>query len=1047
MADNALIRILTALLKHQVKRLVGEDTLGIIGEELTAIGGEKFDEQLKSLLGKKSTIESLEKAAEYVRINFRGKVNDDDVEQWMVMLPIDNLPAIVSAIEELPASPDESGLENALRKTIAQNWKNLTPEQINNAVDSYLFCLREALLPIEEYRPTVMGQSILRIEERVNLLFDLFVNAKLPKEDDKKQYLSQLPGLKITPNLIAPYETTSSEIIIGKTISIDHIRDQRFMLRKEAVADALTTLDIFLQNHLNNFDPEILTFWISGRSGSGKSVLLLQIMQDMVLKRGAQIIWLDDATEMLPTLLEKWTELQPKFSEPLFVFVDDLNSPQTRDKIDFKVIARLLRNPKFHKVAWPIIVTCSPPEYLEDFQKSGNAEYFEIKKWNIPPISKAEQPSFLEWFNSKTGEVATPGIAFEQNNGLILSMMLELRYGDITEFARRFRERLEGSNLLEPMIQPLALNRLYIWAPANWLDELSPAQHDALSTLNLDHDFSILNIENSSKNYLRLTHPHISDAIYKSIRPDTFGHQRADDLAGAFEKVITVDDVLASRILLVIAQGGERVSDDLNERFLAEKIVIYCKKLLEFVYKTHPINLSFIWTNLAKWASREPFINDLFSTPPLDSAINGLGMDHYLWGDLWLQLWACYPRNKKLIEAGWNWAKNRFHFDEFAWYPVWNSLLNNADILPDSITKSDLLKIGIVWLNGRENRRWWSTIWENILENSNEIPADTSINQIIQIGADWLQGREDSAQWSFVWQDILKYSRACELHEVISAMLEYGVNWLDGRQGQAQWAFVWQDILKYAKNISPATDRTKLLGVGISWLVKRQESNQWTFIWHALITNFEDIQSSSLKSNFIKSGLSWIDANKAKQEWPIIYTDLAKIKYSREFKSVASPKKFLLAGVEWVEIHKQEARAAQLALYIVRSYQVNFSRPDLPLPDMQVYNRLSEIVKFMVYKSSITEQGWPFWWLAYWEQLPSIKTLNMALKWMDAYSGNLEGARSIINKLLSTKRTGVIGALVNWQQNHSQNPISEIIKTKIEKERERELNQQETDYR
>ena len=170
MADNALIRILTALLKHQVKKAIGDDALGVIGQELTAIGGDKLDEQVKLLLGEKSTIESLEKAAEYVHTCFRGKVNDKDVEQWMVMLPLDNLPIIVSAIEELPISPDESKLEKALRETISLSWSKLSPEQVNNVVDSYLFCLRSALLPIEKQAIPIIGRSMLRIEDKVNLL-------------------------------------------------------------------------------------------------------------------------------------------------------------------------------------------------------------------------------------------------------------------------------------------------------------------------------------------------------------------------------------------------------------------------------------------------------------------------------------------------------------------------------------------------------------------------------------------------------------------------------------------------------------------------------------------------------------------------------------------------------------------------------------------------------------------------------------------------------------------------------------------------------------
>ena len=112
MADNAFVKIGTALLKHQVKKLVGEETLGVISEELADIGGDKLD----AWLGDKSTIEELEKTAATARDNFRGKVNDDEVEQWIVMLPIQDLPAVLSAIEELPTSPDESKLESALRR-------------------------------------------------------------------------------------------------------------------------------------------------------------------------------------------------------------------------------------------------------------------------------------------------------------------------------------------------------------------------------------------------------------------------------------------------------------------------------------------------------------------------------------------------------------------------------------------------------------------------------------------------------------------------------------------------------------------------------------------------------------------------------------------------------------------------------------------------------------------------------------------------------------------------------------------------------------------
>ncbi|MDP1624303.1 MAG: hypothetical protein Q8L64_00890, partial [bacterium] len=236
MADNALVRILTALLKHQVKKIVGEDALGVIGQELIAVGGDKLDEQIKTLLGEKSTAEELEKAAVFARDNFRGKINDDEIEQWMVMLPLDNLPTIISAIEELPTSPDESKLENALQETVSLNWKKLSAEQVNNAVNSYMFCLRSALLPIEKQTLMVVGRSVLRTEERVNLLLSLFeryiINdqERFQRREKRKRKSSQL---KINKKYDEEIPSTNTIIKEGNFLQI--VVSQMFRL-----ADLLT---------------------------------------------------------------------------------------------------------------------------------------------------------------------------------------------------------------------------------------------------------------------------------------------------------------------------------------------------------------------------------------------------------------------------------------------------------------------------------------------------------------------------------------------------------------------------------------------------------------------------------------------------------------------------------------------------------------------------------------------------------------------------------------------------------------------------------------
>jgi len=927
----------------------------------------------------------------------------------------------------------------------------------------------------------------------------------------KKHLLSHLPGLYVTPELITPYEKTSKDVVVGKTISIDHIRDQRFMTRNTVLAQVLEEFDLHLYEHASRSDPEILTFWIYGRSGSGKSVLLLQIMQEIILRRNAQVIWLDDAIELIPTLLERWANQQIDIGEPLLVFVDDFNAPQTRSKIDFKTIARLLRNPVFSRVKWPVFVTCSPPEYLNEFQAVGNDEYFRIQKWLIPPISKSEQSDLLEWFKTKTGDVPKPNVAFEQSDGLILSMLFELRHGSMTEFARRFRDRLEGAGLLEQMIHPLALNRIYIWPPKLWLDEFTPQQKDTFVALNLDQDFSIFNTETRSGKYIRLTHPHLSDVIYKAVRPDGTGYQRAEDLALAFNRTTRFDDVLASRILLAIAEGGVRISDDLNEEILAEKIASYWENFVDIVGKSHPIGLAFIWTNLARWASRKQNIKNTFAPlRPLEKAIEILGTEYYLWGDLWLQLWACYPGDKKLIRNAWIWVAQHSHFDESSWYLVWQTLLSHSAILPQGVTITDLLQIGVTWLSGRENRWRWSMIWEKLLQNCQNLPGNISVNSLIQTGTYWLKNHEDRGQWSFVWQALVQHHSIIPLNESFKSLLEYGISWLDGREDQDQWAFVWQDLVKFNKNsdffsellnagikwlsgrenqgqwayvwqillkhpdnlpvttsipdllnygfnwligredqdpwafvwqillkhsdnLPSKTSIIDLLNIGLGWLDGRENLNQWSFVWQILEVQFKSINHPDLFRRLINKGIFWLQNNENRKEWQIVYgICIARIKSDKELRNNPSTQLLLLTGIRWTENHKDEYQAAQLALNLIRLYL-----DDIP----QIYsNRLIDLTRLMVFKSNITRREWPTWWLAYWELRPTIENVNIALKWMEAYGGNnTEGTRSILNRLISTSRPEVIKTITQWQIRNHNNPISEIIKAKLEEKDKKNL--------
>ena len=190
MSDSAFLRIMTALLKHQVKKMIGDEALGAIGEEIVAIGGENLDEKIKMLLSEKTTIEALESAAKHANDSFLEKIDDTDIKQWMISLPLTNLPRITQSISNLSTSPDEKELEEAIRETIKISWKNLSSSQIDLAVNTFMNCIREALLPLEKQTLLIVGRAVLRTEDKINLLLKL--TEKLIEQSSKPSAINTI---------------------------------------------------------------------------------------------------------------------------------------------------------------------------------------------------------------------------------------------------------------------------------------------------------------------------------------------------------------------------------------------------------------------------------------------------------------------------------------------------------------------------------------------------------------------------------------------------------------------------------------------------------------------------------------------------------------------------------------------------------------------------------------------------------------------------------------------------------------------------------------
>jgi hypothetical protein len=679
--------------------------------------------------------------------------------------------------------------------------------------------------------------------------------------------------LFITPDLIRTKEEVSQNIVVGKTINLKQLVDNSFMERPENVSDAIKNLDQHVQNNLSTGISQLVTFWIDGKSGSGKSVLLLQMLQKLVLERNAKVFWLANEFGLLEKMLTEWADAQLTFDEPVYIFIDDFNSPQNRDSLDYQSVVQIISDIRSQDVRWPVIVTCSPPDYLEEFKANGRDEGFLVQRWTIPLMNHSEQTALLEWFKQRTGKSRKIGPAFEQEEGLIVSMMFELQYGDMKEFGKRFKTRLDDSGLTEIMAQPLALNRLYIWPPEQWFNEMSIEQKEALAILNADNDFLFTSNDAQGDGYVRVTHPHLSDAIYKSIRTKSGGIERAEDLANAFERAFKFTDVLATKILLAVSIGGERL-EDLDNQYLARRMAEIWMQYESYVWKNHAIGVAFVWTDWVRWAARDPKVKSLFKPiVPIEKAIDSIGYSHSHWGNIWLQLWESEPNYPRLVEYALVWLERseRYHHSEPFWYEVWYALLSSPNIKGQINIFSEVLALGIKNLNNSQDYRW-ADIWLALLESKDGISA-SGAQELAALGIEWLAGREDLRQWSFVWQALLKQEQYFPVGTTITDLLGLGIQWLKEREHLTQWSFVWEKLVdkENAGNLPPGMILYDVLRIGIDWLAKSDQSQgQWSFVWEGVIERWNLLNRES-RIQILNQGLDWLKNQNDSNSWPYMF--------------------------------------------------------------------------------------------------------------------------------------------------------------------------------
>ncbi|MCE6075330.1 hypothetical protein FS799_10740 [Agrobacterium vitis] len=207
-------------------------------------------------------------------------------------------------------------------------------------------------------------------------------------------------GRPLTPNLFARRSTDKPALFIGARPRLGELVDGRFMARPERLSPLVTAAEAWLSSLEKSFKADerrLPILWLEGRSGDGKSILTLQLLEAIIAVRGR----LASVTELKPerefsSWLETaspWTTDTPDQAE--IGFIDDLGS-----SLDVADLDTLIDDAFYRGSNYVGLITCGTPERGDVFSYGRH-----VALTRVPIISpeRADFEALRQWAEQRLG--------------------------------------------------------------------------------------------------------------------------------------------------------------------------------------------------------------------------------------------------------------------------------------------------------------------------------------------------------------------------------------------------------------------------------------------------------------------------------------------------------------------------------------------------------------------------------------------------------------------------------------------------------------------
>jgi hypothetical protein len=327
----------------------------------------------------------------------------------------------------------------------------------------------------------------------------------------------------VPPETIEQISDPKKACIVGESPKKLHLTQGRFSNRK-IYHDIYKSYLTWVNSTNYQYGSKLPVFWISGRSGAGKSVALLHLLS--MIKSGSRetiVVSLGDKPSSLREFFPYLDEVCTKHKQCLLSF-DDPYIYERQEEFDhnislLSVLAERLAERGLEE-SIPYVVCCGPDEQLEWCEES-LGDYIAIEKYRLKNETEEDIEEVKEWFEARTGLTIDKG--GDASEKLLVQSMFEWSNNKtLKDFARNFKKRLNDKrwgnqevSLFELISNVLAVNRLYAPFPLQMLNELKDSDPNlAKAIYQLENEDGHIKLINDAEG-LKLTHPHLADLLYR----------------------------------------------------------------------------------------------------------------------------------------------------------------------------------------------------------------------------------------------------------------------------------------------------------------------------------------------------------------------------------------------------------------------------------------------------------------------------------------------------------------------------------------------------